>query len=254
VKYVHCVQAVCAVYAIYCGASIANADNAASAVNAVNASTPRQGAIFEYASMKFATNWFRRDRYQMVTERTTRSSFQHVQESKTGRWVRRECDVRLPEKSNITRTQLDGMRGSRLDGMSVASMGPSGAQRVLHQGWYRWRFDLIPNSAELKGKVAYTVSIPLESAQPSEKLMTVFVPAAFTDADEPELWSAWFGPTRAVTGSMIAFNPHPTEAEASQRLSFEMRCRLRLNDHQPYQSVGIFTEAMLRDALASENE
>jgi hypothetical protein len=226
----------------------------ASIADAVFASTPRQGAIFEYAPMKFAANWFRRDRYQMVTERTTRSNFQHVQESTTGRWVRRECDVRLPEKSNITRTQLDGIRGSRLDGMSVASMGPSGSQRVLHQGWYRWRFDLIPTRADLLGKAAYTVSIPLESAKHSEKLMTVFVPAAFTDADEPERWGAWFAPTRTVTGSMIDFNPQPTEAEASQRPSFEMRCRLRLNDHEPYQSVGIYTAAMLHDALASENE
>ncbi len=178
-------------------------------------------------------------RYHMATFLTTRSHFQYVQDSQTGKWVNRACELRVADARPLPQPLQDDEHGSRL---SVEILKPETVESGLllslefkSEGGYRiWPGAVVLDEDDLKGRVAYGVQVSWpETGEPTktDPLEVILMPPPGDMA--PEQWSEWLRAGQLREGQFAWWkqvNGAPAEHVTPPEYPFELRCKLTLAD------------------------
>src|SRR5262249_11554199 len=105
-----------------------------------------------------------RGRYHMATFLTTRSHFQYVQDSQTGKWVNRACELRVAEARPLPEPLQDDAHGSRL---TVEIFKPETVESSFllsidfktDAGYRVWPAAVVLDADDLNGRSAYGVQL-----------------------------------------------------------------------------------------------
>jgi hypothetical protein len=178
-----------------------------------------------------------RGRYHMATFLTTRSHFQYVQDSQTGKWVNRACELRVAKARSLPEPLQDAAHGSLL---MVQVFKPETVESSFllsldfksDAGYRVWPAAVVLDEDDLKGTSAYGVQVSWPEdgkparADPME--MIVMPPPGDTP---PEQWSEWLRAGQLREGQLAWWkqaNGAPEEQVAPPQYPFEIRCKLTL--------------------------
>lgn len=158
----------------------------------------------------------------------------------TGRWVGRECQLRVQASRPLPEPLQPAQRESPLaivlfGRLTAEPLQPSGgignAQR--HAQWVWWWLAQAVGDVELKGnaRIGVQVSWPGHGDAAAEAMEVFELPAI--DALPPETWSPWRPPDRYQVGrdawhAEAHRRPAAIEAPVAKLPPFELRCRAGL--------------------------
>jgi hypothetical protein len=178
-----------------------------------------------------------RGRYHMATFLTTRSHFQYVQDSLTGQWVNRACELRVAEARPLPEPLQDEVHGSLLN---VEIFKPETVESGLllsiefkSEGGYRiWSGAAVLDEDDLAGKVAYGVQVSWpETGKPTRTDPLEVIPMPPLGDTPPQQWSDWLRPAQLREGQFAWWkevSAAPAEPVTPPQDPFEIRCKLTL--------------------------
>lgn len=199
----------------------------------------RDLAALAFAALAACTADASRGRYHMATFLTTRTHFRYVQDSQTGKWVNRACELRVAEARALPEPLQDDEHGSRL---SVQIFKPETVESGLllsieyqREGGYRvWSGAAVLDEDDLQGKVAYGVQISWpETGKPTRTDPLELIPMPPLGDTPPQQWSGWMRPAQMREGQFAWWkevNAAPAEPLTPPPYPFELRCKLTLAD------------------------
>jgi len=174
-------------------------------------------------------------RYRMARDPGSRHDFLYVQDSVTGLWVIRDCELRVSEQRVLPEPLLDDAHGSKLD---VSIFRPGSVESglllsidfELRDGHRVWRGGDVPDESDLAGRVAYGIQVewPQEGQETRYEPLEVIALPPLGDTP-PDAWGpylraghlreggfGWWEETYGSDAPSLAPPEHP----------FEVRCRL----------------------------
>jgi hypothetical protein len=180
-----------------------------------------------------------RGRYHMATFLTTRTHFQYVQDSQTGKWVNRTCELRVADPRPLPEPLQDDEHGSRL---SVEIFKPESVESGLllsiefksESGYRIWPAAVVLDEDDLKGRVAYGVQVSWpETGKPTRTDPLEMIAMPPLGDTPPQRWSEWLRAGQLREGQFAWWkqvNGAPEEPVTPPRFPFEIRCKLTLAD------------------------
>jgi hypothetical protein len=181
----------------------------------------------------------RSGRYRMARDPGSRHAFAYVQDRETGRWVIRECELRVAQARPLPGPLQDEAHGSKL---AVSIFRPGSVESGLllsldferRDGQRVWRGADVLDEDDLEGRVAVGVQVewPQEGEETRYDPLEV-IPLPPLGDTPPGQWSeylraghlregafGWWEETHGRGAPELAPPEHP----------FELRCRLVLKD------------------------
>ena len=180
-----------------------------------------------------------RGRYRLASDPGARRATRYVQDAESGKWVIRDCELRVPEARRLPEPLQDEAHGSKLDVSifrpgSVASGLLLSIDFELRDGYRVWRGAQVLGEDDLAGRVAYGVQLewPREGEETRYEPLELIELPPVGDAPPGE-WSpflraarlreggfGWWQETQGKDAPALELPEHP----------FEVRCRLVLKE------------------------
>jgi hypothetical protein len=136
-------------------------------------------------------------RYTVATDPGSRYHFEFIRDRQTGRWVHREFEIRVDLERHLPELKVASEIGNRFSVQlmkpgSASSGGIFSAIPVVEDEFKVWRGADVIGPDDLKGQVAYGVSVswPQEGKETLVDPMEVFSLPALGDII-PEQWTEW---------------------------------------------------------------
>jgi hypothetical protein len=178
-------------------------------------------------------------RYRMARDPGSRHAFEYVQDRETGRWVIRECELRVSQARPLPEPLSDDAHGDKLSvsifrSLSVESGLLLSLEFEARDGYRVWRGADVPEEDDLADKVAFGVQVewPREGEETRYEPLEVISLPPFGDA-APGAWSEWLRAGHLREGAFGWWEEaHGRDAPplAPPEHPFEVRCRLALKD------------------------
>lgn len=178
-------------------------------------------------------------RYEVARDPASRYGFTYARDKETGRWVNRECELRVSVRRVLPDPLTDAAHGDRI---SVQRLGPETAQSAgfmgsepTLEGDYRtWRTTDAAGKEEVQGRSAYSIAV----AWPVEGQETKYDPAEIIPLPPlgnaaPGEWSEWLSASTIREGGFGWWEElHGVPADSLPRpeFPFEVRCRAVFTD------------------------
>jgi hypothetical protein len=178
-------------------------------------------------------------RYRMASDPGSRHGFEYVQDRETGRWVIRDCELRVAEARALPEPLQDEEHGSKLD-VSIFRPGSVESGLLLsidferRDGFRVWRGAEVLGEDDLEGRVAYGIQLEWPEAGKEtryEPLEVIELPPL--GDTPPGQWSEFLRAGQLRPGAFGWWDEaHGRDAPelAPPEHPFEVRCRLVLKD------------------------
>jgi hypothetical protein len=174
-------------------------------------------------------------RYTTATDPGSRYNFRFVRDRQTGQWVHREFEIRVVRERPLPPLRVASEIGNSFSVQlfrpgSASSGGIFSAIPVEEDGFRIWRGADVPGPDDLRGRVAYGVSVafPNPGGPSAHDPMEVFPLPPFADT-VPNEWSAWVTADYLRAGAFGWWeeaNGMRSEPQAPPAHPFEFRWRL----------------------------
>lgn len=178
-------------------------------------------------------------RYRMARDPGSRHAFEYVQDTQTGRWVIRECELRVAQARSLPEPLSDDAHGDKL---SVSIFRPLSVESglllsidfQLADGYRVWRGADVLDEADLEGQVAIGVQVewPRDGEETRYDPLEVIPLPPLGDVP-PNQWSEYLHAGHLREGAFGWWEEaHGNDAPsvAPPEHPFEVRCRLALKD------------------------
>jgi hypothetical protein len=180
-----------------------------------------------------------RARYRMARDPGSRHDFRYVQDTESGLWVIRDCELRVSEARELPEPLQDEAHGSKLS-VSIFRPGSVASGLLLsidferRDGYRVWRGAQVLGEDDLAGRVAYGVQVewPQEGKETRYEPLEVIELPPLGDAP-PDQWSPFLRAGRVREGAFGWWEEaHGEDAPepAPREHPFEVRCRLVLKE------------------------
>jgi hypothetical protein len=180
-----------------------------------------------------------RGRYRMASDPGSRHGFRYVQDTETGLWVIRDCELRVAEARALPEPLQDEAHGSKL---AVSIFRPESVESGLllsidferRDGYRVWRGAEVLGEDDLAGRVAYGVQVewPEDGKETRYEPLEVIEPPPLGDAP-PGQWSPFLRAGRLREGAFGWWEEtYGKDAPGLEppEYPFEVRCRLVLKE------------------------
>jgi len=181
-----------------------------------------------------------RGRYRMARDPGSRIGLRYVQDRETGKWVNRECELRVSEARPLPDPLQDDEYGSRL---SVSIFRPESVESGLllstdfqHRDGYRvWPGAVVLHEDDLEGRVAYGIQVawPAKGQETRHDPLEVIEMPPLKDTPPPGEWSHFTSASHLREGAFGWWEEaHGKDVPKLDppKYPFELRCRLFLKD------------------------
>jgi hypothetical protein len=160
-------------------------------------------------------------RYAWIEDPASRNNLHHVHDNTTGKWVYRECELRVDKARDVRELQVQLFHPG-----SAQSGGVEDVQPELRDGDFVWRIADALEESDFAGRTAYGI-------QPQGQPMEVIRIPPLRDV-APGTWSEWLRASDVRDGAFGWWQEAqgaPRNASAAlPEHPFELRCRLMLNE------------------------
>lgn len=194
-----------------------------------------RGAVAAAALLAAACGGAPTGRYRIATDPASRYDFEFIRDRETGQWVQREFEIRVDLERRLPPLRVAAEIGNTFSVQlfkpgSASSGGIFSAIPVEENGFRMWRGADVVGPNDLRGRVAYGVSVawldPGRSTQHDPMEMFELPPLGVTVPNE---WSAWTTAGYQRAGAMGWWeeaNGAPQVPAQAPEHPFEFRWRL----------------------------
>jgi hypothetical protein len=179
-------------------------------------------------------------RYVLAEDPGSRYGFEFVQDRETGRWVHRECELRVaaervlpaplddPEHGSLMHVDL--LKPGSIEGAGIRTLDPD-----LRDGYRVWYVTQVLGEHDLAGQVDYGIQVkwPEPGEETRFELLEIIHPPALTAVPLDE-WSGWIEASRFREGGFAGIEEVSGEAPGGEVVPpehpFALRCKLFLVD------------------------
>jgi hypothetical protein len=180
-----------------------------------------------------------RGRYRMARDLGSRYGFEYVQDTQSGKWVTRACELRVSEQRELPDPLQDNEHGTRL---SVSIFKPETVESGLllsidyqkRDGYRVWPGAQVLDESDLAGKVAFGIQVQwFEDGKETRYDPLEVISEPPLGDTPPGHWSEWMRADRLRQGGFgwweEAYGKEAPKVDPP-KYPFEMRCQLVLKD------------------------
>jgi hypothetical protein len=179
-------------------------------------------------------------RYVLARDPGSRYDFEFVQDRETGRWVQRECELRVPVARALpdplnhpeygSLMAVDLLKPGSIEGAGIRSL-----DFALRDGYRIWNIPQVLGEHDFADAVDYAIQVkwPTGPEQPARfEPLEIIHPPALNDSPLGE-WSGWISPSGFREGGFAGIEEvsgQPAGPVTPPEHPFALRCRLYLTD------------------------